>query len=195
MGIKYSGTESNIEVSLHQELFTPIDLDWRKKYYRKLLKKRLIAFLLDLWYTYLSFNIISFFIVFFILANSVSQNLDSQIRDFFGIDDYDFFETILLYSIFIIFIIGFISPFLQAWMESSKSSGTFGKRKMKIEITDDYGNSITFWRSLLRNFLKFLFFLSYMLILPAVIQIFTYRKTKKLFHDQLSHTIIGERLK
>jgi len=79
-------------------------------------------------------------------------------------------------------------------MESSKWRGTFGKRILKLQITDREGHPISFSRALVRNILRTLVGYSYLLLIPFIIQIFSFKKAKKLFHDQLSSTVIGERL-
>ena len=61
-----------------------------------------------------------------------------------------------------------------AFMESSKWRGTPGKLIMKLQITDNAGNPISFGKALIR--------------------IIAYSYSKKFFHDQLSNTVIGERL-
>ena len=78
--------------------------------------------------------------------------------------------------------------------ESSSWKGSLGKLILKIQISDLDGNSISFCRSIFRNFLKTLIFYSYFLIIPLIFQIWSYNKTKKLFHDHLSRTLIGVRL-
>jgi len=163
--------------SLDAEVFVPIDLDWRIKYYRRVLKKRFFALLIDIFIFYLLEFI--FTLIYFI-------GMGNNIYDEFAIDSAT--PLIVISS-------GLICAILTALMESSKRKGTFGKRIMKIEITDDFGNAISIWRSLWRNILKLLTFYSYCFYgIGLVIQFFTYKKTKKLFHDHFSKTIIGERL-
>lgn len=101
-----------------------------------------------------------------------------------------------------------------AVFESSKWRGTFGKRILKLEITNRVGDRIGFFKALWRNFLRVVAAYSYLLsiasiivfivepnplyllgLLPLVIQIITFRKYKKLFHDQISFTVVGERIK
>jgi uncharacterized RDD family membrane protein YckC len=80
-------------------------------------------------------------------------------------------------------------------MESSKWKGFIGKRMMKIEVSDNYGNSISFWRSIWRNYLKSFTFLFCMTIIGYIIQRHYYLKKGKFLHDYGSNTTIGERLK
>jgi uncharacterized RDD family membrane protein YckC len=160
--------------SLDAEVFVPINLDWRKKYYRRVLKKRVIAFLLDIFLT---------LIPLLLLLQAIILTIISWIFVDRIIDDDLLFLTISL-----------LFPLVISLMESSKWKGTFGKIIMKIEITDHYGNPISIWRSLWRNIMKALTYYIYCTIIGLIIQIIRYKKTKKLFHDNFSNTIIGERL-
>lgn len=146
----------------------PIDLDWRKKYYKKVLRKRMIAFVLDYFIT---------FILSTIGALIIADVLNIRI------EDWRFF--LLQFPCFILFC---------ALMESSRWQGTFGKYIMKIQITDKEGYSISFLRSIWRNILRIIIGYSYCFIIPLIYQIVRFRKTKKLFHDELSSTNIGVRL-
>jgi uncharacterized RDD family membrane protein YckC len=160
--------DSNLS-SLDAEIFIPIDPDWRNKYYKKVLRNRLFAFVID-YFTILLIASIPAWLISFRIGKSIAL-------------------IIALAGIFQFFL--FIV--LCAKMESSKWQSTFGKRIMKIQITDDYGNSISFSQSIKRNLLRIVVGYSYLFIIPFLYQISNYKKTKKLFHDQLSHTIIGER--
>ncbi len=80
-------------------------------------------------------------------------------------------------------------------MESSKWRGTFGKQIMKLQITDREGHPINFFRALWRNIVRLIVGYSYIFIIPLIIQYFTFKSSRQLFHDQLSKTIIGEKLK
>ncbi len=148
----------------------PIDLDWRKKYYKKVLRKRMIAFVLDYFITFFLSSAGALIIAFVL-------NIDIE-------KDY---PRLLLLQ-FLCFIL------LCALMESSRWQGTFGKYIMKIQITDKEGYSISFLRSIWRNILRIIIGYSYCFIIPLIFQIVRFRKTKKLFHDELSSTNIGVRL-
>lgn len=174
---------------LDSETFIPIDVDWRKTYYKRVLKKRFFAFLLDLITTVPLAIIIAYIIAArIVLVLSFLYILLKELIIPNTADPKNIMGAVVIVYTIVIFLFMFL-PF--GFMESSKSKGTFGKRIMKIEITDSYGNRISFWRSLWRNILKFL---TLYFIIPAIIQCFTYKKTKKLFHDKCSSTIIGERL-
>jgi uncharacterized RDD family membrane protein YckC len=166
--------------SLDAEIFVPIDLDWRKKYYRKVVWKRCIAFVLDMFTTYIIAIVIAEFLLLISVPSKMLFSDESTNSDIF------------------FFIIGMIQLIcfilLCAIMESSKWHGTIGKRIMKIQITDDYGNSISFFRSVVRNLLRIVIGYSYFFILPLIFQYYRFKKIRKLFHDELSHTVIGERL-
>ena len=64
-----------------------------------------------------------------------------------------------------------------------------------LQITDKDGHRISFWRAFWRNLLRSISFYLYCFIVPAVFQYSRFKQTKKLFHDEWSHTVIGERLK
>ena len=170
--------------SLDADVFIPINPGWRKVYYNRVLKKRAWAFLLDSIINY----IILFIIAFITLCARMLVIHYFTGKEYVDIDINE--ETISLLSI----IITNLVVVVVAIMESSKKKGSFGKRIMKIEVSDNYGNALSLSKSFLRNLLKALTCYSYLLVIPLIIQIVTYRKTNKLFHDQFSNTLIGERL-
>lgn len=147
-------------------IIVPIDMNWRQNYYRKVFRKRIAAFILD-YFTTLMIATVPAVILF-------------------SWEDHP--STMALVFQMLCFVL------LCALMESSKWQSTFGKRIMKIQITDDMGNSISFSRALKRNLLRIVIGYSYCFIIPLIIQYFRFKKTKKLFHDEISHTVIGERL-
>ncbi len=161
-----------------QRTVTPIGIDWRKQYYKKVLKKRRWAFVLD----HLVLIPISFAILFILMVIFYMSKDESAI-------DLSKNEYI------IIFLITFCSYLLiNAKMESSKWRGTLGKRILKLQITDKQGNPITFIRAFGRNFLRTVVGYLYLLVVPYIIQSYRFKTTKKLFHDELSNTVIGEKL-
>ncbi|MCG2420398.1 RDD family protein [Aequorivita sp. F47161] len=157
-----------------------MQVDWRKKYYRNVLWKRALAYYLDNLITALPAMFLAM-ILWFMVSVSLYPDSPEEVSDT---------ETtfVLLFSIFFYFIICAI-------FESSKYRGTFGKMILKLEITDRNGNRITFFKAFWRNIFRMITAYSYMLIIPLIIQIFTFRKTKKLFHDQFSSTVVGEKIK
>jgi uncharacterized RDD family membrane protein YckC len=154
-----------------EDNFIPIDPDWKTKYYKKVLKKRIKSYWLDVL-------IINLFIIVLILFSLLIGDEETKVN--FIIIGY------------LLLVFGYPVPV--AIMESSKWKGFFGKRIMKIEVSDNYGNPISFWRSIWRNFLKGLTFFVCITIIGYYIQKHYYLKTGKLMHDNWSKTVIGERL-
>ncbi|HUF00434.1 MAG TPA: RDD family protein [Anaerolineales bacterium] len=145
-----------------------IAMDWRGKYYRAVVLKRAGAILLD--------QLLLLFVPFFLLGLGL------------GITGTDISETGLNWiAMFIYFV---VMPI----MESSKWQGTIGKRIMKLQITDREGDRVTFLRAFWRNIMRTVVFYSYFLVVPLIYQYIRFNKTRKLFHDELSGTVIGERL-
>ncbi len=157
-----------------------MDVDWRKDYYKNVLWKRALAYFLDNLITAIPAVFLAF--VFWAIV-SVLINPD-------GADDVSDTEAtfMVIFSLLFYFIICAI-------FESSKYKGTFGKQIMKLEITDKHGNRIGFFKAFWRNIFRVLTAYSYLLIIPLIVQIFTFMKTKKLFHDQISTTVVGEKIK
>ncbi len=158
-----------------------MDVDWRKSYYKNVLLKRAVAFVLDIIITFLPaylFSLILFFILDLIITN---PDINAEMSD----------DKFLLSIIFV-----FISYFIIcAVFESSKYKGTFGKIITKLEITDRDGQRVSFIKAFFRNIFRMITAISYIVIIPFIIQIFTFVKTKKFFHDQLSYTVVGEKMK
>ncbi|MES1181173.1 MAG: RDD family protein, partial [Flavobacterium sp.] len=163
------------------DVFVPLDLNWRRTYYRSSLKKRALAYLIDIFITSVPAVIIGSFLWVVILP------LAFDMKTIEGWDDEDLgLATVIWWIVFI--------AFATAFMESSRGKGTFGKRIMNIEITDSYGRRISFGKSLVRNILKAISTLLYTLVIPLIIQFIIFPRTKQLFHDKFSNTIVGERL-
>ena len=174
-------TQSTNKMMLVQpKTIIPLEIDWRKKYYKDAFWKRGMAFFLDNLLTLIPVTCIAFLIaVIFITIEGLNEEQD------------DVTDGQLLFVI----LFTLISYFLVcAAMESSKWRGTFGKRIMKLQITDKKGHPISFFRALWRNIMRFVIGYSYLTLIPLVIQYFTFKKTRQLFHDQLSYTVIGEKL-
>ena len=143
---------------------------------KDVLWKRAAAFFLD--------NLLTMFPVMFVafaIASVALVGPEEQVSD-------EKVSFILFFTLGVYFIVC-------ALMESSKRRGTYGKRIMKLQITDSDGHPIGFGRALWRNIVRFFVEYSYLLVFPLIIQYFTFKKSKQLFHDQLSKTVIGERLK
>lgn len=179
-----SGNQDNSQKS-YQKNVIPIGVDWRKKYYRKVLWKRLGAFLLD---QILTFYPVFIFGLLVALFGSVIWDdiLGIEVAEEAEITDSEMIISILFaFSVYLI---------VCAKMESSKWRGTFGKRIMKLQITDRDGEPISFFRAMIRNILRTVVGYLFMFIILLPFQYFRFKKTKKLFHDELSGTVIGERL-
>ncbi len=148
---------------------SPIAADWRKKYYRTVALKRAGAILLD--------HII-LYVALIIILIPFSGGSDSAFSAAFNV------AFLILYFV------------IMPMMESSKWQGTIGKRILKLQITNREGERITFlrafWRNIMRSVVLYSYFVSFGILL--VIQYFRFNKTRKFFHDELSGTVIGERL-
>ncbi|MDC7999722.1 RDD family protein [Aequorivita todarodis] len=155
-----------------------MDVDWRKSYFKDVLWKRAVAFILD--------NIITA-IPSILIAVVLWSLVSVLITDAEDVSDTEF-TFITLFSFFFYFIICAI-------FESSKYRGTFGKQIMKLEITDRNGHRVSFLKAFVRNIFRMLTAISYLLVIPFILQIFTFLKTKKFFHDQISYTVVGEKMK
>ncbi|WOD42060.1 RDD family protein [Hwangdonia lutea] len=162
-----------------------MQVDWRKKYYRRVLWKRALAFILDQILTTLPLFLIGSIIGGVGWSAFTSEEVIMDETAELTMNDWLFFIIIPMLLYFVV----------SAVVESSRYKGTFGKMIMKMEITDRQGNRIGFFRAFFRNILRFITGYLYVLIIPFIIQIFTYRKYKKLFHDQITYTVVGERLK
>ena len=158
----------------------PMEVDWRKVYYKRILWKRAAAFVLDGLLVPV-FGGISFIVV--VIAASIGET--AEISDKTP-DMSDKEALALLFTSLCLYLI------TCAAFESSKLRGSIGKRLLRVQITTCEGNPISFFRALWRNTLKTIFAFLYIFLFPFQIRRFI--KTKKLFHDELSNTVIGERL-
>ena len=106
----------------------------------------------------------------------------------------------LMEIVFYYILIAVAQIIICSFMESSMWRGTPGKRIMKLQITDNAGNPLSFGKAFVRNIIKQIIsaFTSFgngiLLILYIIAQVIAYSYSKKFFHDQLSNTVIGERL-
>ena len=155
---------------------SPIGVDWRKKYYWLVFWKRGLALLLDYGFS----AILSGTLIAIITAGSKSSD------DPATVDSISVTTPLLIFAV----IFYFISPYME-----SRWGATFGKMIVGLQITDPEGNRISFLRAFLRNAYRSVSFYLYCFIIPAVYQYFRFKQTRKLFHDEWSKTVIGERLK
>jgi uncharacterized RDD family membrane protein YckC len=141
------------------------------------LGKRALAILLDFA---ILFFVIPFTLAFmyFMVADLVGIGEENDLT----VMDWIFFLCIAVFYL--------VAPALEA----SKWRATPGKRILKLEITTEAGERISYGRAFVRNVLRTLTAYSYLFVVPLVIQYFRFKKTKQLFHDEVSSTTIGERL-
>lgn len=150
----------------------PVETDWRRRYYRRVTAKRALALLVDYVVLFMVPAVVYLFVAGFV---GISENSD------FGV----------------MIAIGLVMFYLLApAMEASTWRATPGKRLLKLQITTKEGDRISYGRAFVRNVLRSVVLYSYgiTLGLALVYQYFRFRKTKKLFHDEVSSTVIGERL-
>ena len=155
---------------------TQVAADWRQKYYRDVVWKRGAALALDYAFAFVFAWIVVIILV--LLGTGLVAN-DSDGQNTEGVVGVIFF--LIFYLVVPLF-------------ESSSWQATPGKRIMKLQITDSEGHRIGFFRAFFRNVLRSVVFYLYIFIVPLLIQWWRFKKTKKLFHDELSSTVIGERL-
>ena len=155
---------------------TQFNADWRQKYYRNVVWKRAGALALDYLFAFVLAWIVVVILV--LLGTGLVAN-DSNSENTNGVVGVIFFLTFYL-----------VVPLF----ESSAWQATPGKRIMKLQITDRAGHRIGFFRAFFRNVLRSVVFYLYILMVPLLIQWWRFRTTKKLFHDEWSSTVIGERL-
>jgi len=145
---------------------TPIESNWRKKYYRRVIRKRGVALFLD-------YLILLFLPAVVLGALPVSESTASVVLVVFGL---------------VVFYL--VAPAF----EGSRWRATPGKRIMKLQITTKEGERISYRRAFARNVLRTLTLYSYFFVIPLIYQYARFGKTKKLFHDEFSSTVTGERL-
>jgi uncharacterized RDD family membrane protein YckC len=169
-----------------------LEIDWRKNYLWKVFWKRVAASLLD----GLIIGIPLYIIFYMLVLNSATVQTDYNYYD----TGYGSQEGKILEIMFYYLLIAGAQILICAFMESSKWRGTPGKLIMKLQITDNAGNPISFGKAFIRNIIKWLisaftgFGDGILPILYIIAQIVAYSYSKKFFHDQLSNTVIGERL-
>ena len=154
-----------------------LEVDWQKSFLWKAFWKRVAASFLDAL-------IISLPLILVFLK---------------AIED-SFFDPFTVFFYYV--LIEMLQIIIFAFMESSSWKGTPGKIIMKLQITDNDGHRISFGKSVWRNVIKLLISATY--AIPdwgkflywgyVAAQIVNYSKTKKFFHDQLTNTVVGERL-
>jgi uncharacterized RDD family membrane protein YckC len=145
---------------------TPIESNWRKKYYRRVIRKRGVALFLD-------YLILLFLPAIVLSVLPVSESTASSA----------------------LIVVGLVVFYLVApAFEASRWRATPGKRIVKLQITTKEGERISYRRAFARNVLRTLTLYSYFFVIPLIYQYVRFGKTKKLFHDEFSSTVTGERL-
>ncbi|RYZ29344.1 MAG: FHA domain-containing protein [Chitinophagaceae bacterium] len=159
---------------------TKLKTNWRGNYLWKNFLKRTAAYILDICILVIPIMVVLYLII--------GDDYFSEVR-----------ETLLFYSLINTSLLVLVYSFF----DSSKWRGTPGKAIMKLQITDDAGNPISFGKAFIRNLFKFFLFgflssldeSGVVTLLMIVTQIGCYISTRKFIHDYLTYTIIGERLK
>jgi uncharacterized RDD family membrane protein YckC len=149
---------------ISDHVFVPIDPNWRKKYLITHFLVRFLAYLLD-WVL-------------------VALILSRFLKWFYEDSGYPSF--VLLAVIYLLLFLVYCASF-----EAAAWRGTIGKQIVGIQVSDENGRPLAFRKSVIRNVLKILVAFSYLLLIPFIIQLIVYPKTKRLFHDHLSPAIIG----
>lgn len=184
---KHATEDRPVQPAAHASVLPVLQVDWRQNYLWKAFWKRVAASLLDGLIIGLPLTLVFYVAILgpvqrdVYYYGNVSESTSAQIV----------FYYILLMCIQIV---------IYAFMESSQWRGTPGKRIMGLQISDNAGNPISFKKSAVRNIIKLLIFAfasvaSWITLLYLIAQTVSYFITKKFFHDQLSNTVIGERLK
>lgn len=73
-----------------------------------------------------------------------------------------------------------------AYMESSRYRGTIGKHLLKLKVTDEYGEQLSFKESTIRFFIKIISFV--IVFVGFIMALFT--KKNQALHDVIAHTIV-----
>ena len=152
---------------------TQVTADWRQQYYRKVVWKRGLSLVLDYVFAFVGALIV--------IAGLLGTGLLSEAQQGDGV-----VATVLFFVFYLVVPL----------FESSAWQATPGKRIMKLQITDRDGRRIGFFRAFFRNVLRSVVFYFYFISLGIglLLQWWRFKTTKKLFHDELSNTVIGERL-
>lgn len=146
--------------------------DWRRVYYRNVLWRRAAALAID-WGVAIVLLFVWLVINLLIHPDANQETLDASAA----------------VAVMVIFYL--LCPLLEA----SAWQATVGKRMMGLQITDRDGRRIGFGRAFVRTVVRSFVMYAYIFLIPALVQVMRFRTTKKLFHDELSSTLIGERVR
>ena len=130
---------------------TPIESNWRKKYYRRVVRKRGVALFLD--------DLILFSLPYVVLA--VLQLDESTTDTAAGVIGLVVFDL--------------VAPAFEA----SRWRATPGKRIMKLQITTKECERITDRRAFVRNILRTLTLYSYILVIPLMYRVHQVRQDEE----------------
>ena len=168
-----------------------LEIDWRKNYLWKVFWKRVAASLLDV----LIIGIPLALVFTMMMPNTAIAQTDYNYYDTgYASPAETMMQLLLMYL-----LMAAAQILICAFMEASKWRGTPGKLIMKLQITDNVGNPISFGKAFVRNIIKWLISAftgignGILLFLYIIAQVIAYSYSKKFFHDQLSNTVIGER--
>ncbi|HZI52792.1 MAG TPA: RDD family protein [Chitinophagaceae bacterium] len=167
-----------------------LEIDWRKNYLWKVFWKRVAASLLD----GLIIGIPLYLVFYMLVLNSAMAQTDYNYDTGYASPEGQIMEILFYYV-----LMAGAQILICAFMEASKWRGTPGKLIMKLQITDNAGNPLSFGKAFIRNIIKWLISAftgvgnGILLFLYIIAQIVAYSYSKKFFHDQLSNTVIGER--
>ena len=168
-----------------------LEIDWRKNYLWKVFWKRVAASLLD--------SVIIGVPLYLILSMMFFNTAIAQTGYDYN-SGYEYQQELFVNALLALLAVAALQILICSFMECSKWRGTPGKLIMKLQITDNAGNPISFGKAFVRNIIKWLISAFFnvgdgaLLILYAIAQVIAYSYSKKFFHDQLSNTVIGERL-
>ena len=144
--------------------------DWRRSYYWGAFWKRGLALFLD----YLLSGVVM--VAALLAVGGASESSDDS-------------ASPGAIAIFLVFF------YLACPYFESKWGATPGKMIVGLQITDKDGNRLSFRQAFVRNFFRSISFYLYCFIIPAIYQFSRFKQTRKLFHDEWSNTVIGERLR
>ncbi len=144
--------------------------DWRRGYYWGVFWKRGLALFLD----YLLSGVVT--VAVLLAVDGSTDNSDNS-------------GSPGAIVVFLVFFYGACPYFESKW------GATPGKMIIGLQITDKDGDRLSFRRAFVRNFFRSISVYLYCFIIPAIYQFSRFKQTRKLFHDEWSHTVIGERLR
>lgn len=158
--------DAPVAVCVSRDSADAIAVDWRRNYYWRTVRKRGLAIALD-------------FLILFLPPLTLMLEFDLTSEDGWTLSD----------AVLAVVVFYLVAPALEA----SPWRATPGKLILRLQVTDEEGRRISFGRAFVRNVLRTLTLYSYVLILPAFYQYRRFQKTRELFHDEFSSTLIGDR--